>query len=137
MLNANRQDGSARIETMARFLMVLRPRGPVESGELIAALDPLIARLRAVVDNRTAAHLSAMLGGGDLLRLQLFADIQSKADGQVLELVLMSREAMGRGAPQTREWFERLVDGASQTMPKLQLVFRSDRDGPLPDRTGT
>lgn len=122
---------------MARYLMVLRPQGPVESGALIAGLDPLIQRMRAEVDHRTTAHLSAMVVTGDPLRLQLFADVQTKADGKVLELVLMSREAMGKGAPQTREWFERLAEAAGETMPELQLVFRSDRDGPLPDRAGT
>ena len=69
--------------------------------------------------------------------MQLFADVQAKAEGPVLELVLMSREAMGRGAPQTRQWFEKLVGAATETMPELQLVFRSDRDGPLPDRAGS
>jgi hypothetical protein len=122
---------------MARYLLVLRPPGPVEAGELITGLEPLIQRLRAEVDHRTTAHLSAVLGSGDPLRMQLFADVQTKADGKVLELVLMSREAMGRGAPQTRQWFERLADAATETMPDLQLVFRSDRDGPLPDRTAT
>ncbi|MFM7360270.1 MAG: hypothetical protein ACKO25_00280 [Cyanobium sp.] len=122
---------------MARYLMVLRPRSPDEPGELIAGLEPLIQRLRAEVDHRTTAHLSAMVGAGDPLRLQLFADVQAKTDGPVLELVLMSREAMGKGAPQTREWFERLAQTAAETMPHLQLAFRSDRDGPLPDRSAT
>ena len=122
---------------MARYLLVLRPPGVVEAGALIAGLEPLIQRLRAEVDHRTTAHLSAMIVTDDPLRLQLFADVQTKADGKVLELVLMSREAMGRGAPQTRQWFKRLVETATETMPELQLMFRSDRDGPLPDRAGT
>ena len=62
-----------------------------------------------------------------------FADVQAKAGGPVLELVLMSREAMGKGAPQTRQWFEQLALAVAETMPQLELVFRSDRDGPLPD----
>jgi hypothetical protein len=118
---------------MARYLMVFRPRGSAEPVALIACLEPLIARMRAEVDHRTPAHLSAMLGGGEQLRLQLFADVQAKATGPVLELVLMSREAMGKGAPQTRQWFEQLAAAAAETMPELELVFRSDRDGPLPD----
>jgi hypothetical protein len=118
---------------MARYLMVLRPQAPPEPGGLIQALDPLIQRLHAEVDHRTPAHMSAMLGGGEQLRLQLFADVQAKAGGPVLELVLMSREAMGKGAPQTRQWFEQLAAAVAETMPQLQLVFRSDRDGPLPD----
>jgi hypothetical protein len=39
---------------------------------------------------------------------------------------------MGKGAPQTRRWFDRLALAAAETMPQLELVFRSDRDGPLP-----
>jgi hypothetical protein len=117
---------------MARYLMVLRPAGAMEPAGLIASLEPLITRLEAEVDHRTPAHLSAMLGGGDQLRLQLFADVQAKSDGRVLELVLMSREPMGKGAPQTRRWFDRLALAAAETMPQLELVFRSDRDGPLP-----
>ena len=118
---------------MARYLMVLRPQAAVDPVGLIAALDPLIERLQAAVDHRTPAHLSAMLGGGEQLRLQLFADVQAKAGGPVLELVLMSREPMGKGAPQTRQWFDQLASAAAETMPELELIFRSDRDGPLPD----
>ena len=50
------------------------------------------------------------------------------------KLVLMSREAMGTGAPHTKELFETLVVIAAEVMPDLYLVFRSDRDGALPDR---
>jgi hypothetical protein len=46
----------------------------------------------------------------------------------------MSREAMGRGAPVTRERFIEVVELLRETAPGLQLVFRSDCDGPLPDR---
>jgi hypothetical protein len=46
----------------------------------------------------------------------------------------MSREPMGRGAPHTLQRFVHLVEVAADTMPGLDLVFRSDRDGPLPDR---
>lgn len=117
---------------MARFLLVLKPRSPLDTTALIAGLDPMLDELEAEVDHRTAAHLSAMLSGSENLRLQLFADVQSKLEGRVLEVVLMSREAMGRGAPLTRERFERLVNLATETMPHLTPVFRSDRDGPMP-----
>jgi hypothetical protein len=126
------QDGPEWDCTMARYLMVLRPASAMEPAGLIDSLEPLISRLEAEVDHRTPAHLSAMLGGGDQLRLQLFADVQAKSDGRVLELVLMSREPMGKGSPQTRRWFDRLALAAIETMPQLELVFRSDRDGPMP-----
>jgi len=120
---------------MARFLLVLKPRIPSPPAELINALEPLLQGLHAEVDHRTSAHLSALLRGGqEHLRMQLFADVQAKAEGPVLELVLMSREPMGRGAPHTLQRFVHLVEVAADTMPGLDLVFRSDRDGPLPDR---
>jgi hypothetical protein len=131
---AAQQDGDADANAMARFLAVLKPREPVEPRDLILGLDPLLQTLEAEVDHRTPAHLSAMLrSDSDNLRLQFFADVQAKANGPVLELVLMSREAMGRGAPLTLERFERLLETAVTTMTALDVVFRSDRDGPLPD----
>ncbi|MEI8250338.1 MAG: hypothetical protein WCF98_04140 [Synechococcus sp. ELA057] len=118
---------------MARFLVVLKPRNPVEPQELISALDPLVKRLMAEVEHRTAAHLSAMLrDASDNLRLQLFADVQAQSCGPVLELVLMSREPMGRGAPLTRGRFGQLLELVEETIPSVQVTFRSDRDGPLP-----
>ena len=64
--------------------------------------------------------------------MQLFADVQSKADGKVLELVLLSREAMGLRAPQTHQTFEKLLHLVEQHLDGMRLLFRSDRDGPLP-----
>lgn len=120
---------------MARFLLLFKPRSPLPPPDLIGRLEPLIDRFGAEVDHRSPAHLSAMVRGGDeALRLKLIADVQAKSDGSVLELVLLSRESMGVGAPQTRERFESLVTIAAQVMPDLNLVFRSDRDGALPDR---
>ena len=129
------QDGVLDAEDMARFLVVLKPRDLMSFHDLIGAMDTLVDQLGAQVEHRTPAHLSAMLRDtGDSMPLQLFADVQSKAEGPVLELVLMSREPMGRGAPHTLQRFVNLVDVAADTMPGLDLVFRSDRDGPLPDR---
>lgn len=117
---------------MARFVLVLRPSAPLEAKGLIASLDPLIERLQAEVDHRTIAHLSALIGATDKLRLQFFADVQATQSGEVLELVLLSREPMGSGAAVTRERFLQLVDLAGATMPHLTPVFRSDRDGAIP-----
>jgi len=118
---------------VARFLTVLRPRVAVTSAALIDGLQPLLDGLHAEVDHRTTAHLSALLRGGqEHLRMQLFADVQSKAEGPVLELVLMSRELMGQGAPQTKQVFARLLQLAATVLPDLELCFRSDRDGALP-----
>lgn len=129
----NQQDGRAAANAMARFLVVLKPREPLPAAALIEGLSSLMQQLEAEVDHRTTAHLSALLRGGeDSLRLQLFADVQARPGGSLLELLLMSREAMGRGAPQTRLCFEQLVELAAEAMPGLDLVFRSDRDGPMP-----
>ena len=120
---------------MARFLLVLKPsgQGSAPASALIDGLQPVLEALQAELDHRTPAHLSALLRHGtDGMHVQLFADVQAKADGYVLELALMSREPMGKGAPLTRSAFERLVAACGQHLPQLALVFRSDRDGALP-----
>ena len=118
---------------MARFLTVFKPAGSPSAASLIEALQPLLRDLHAEVDHRTPAHLSALMRGWqEQLRMQLFADVQSKAEGPVLELVLMSREPMGQGAPQTLAVFQRLIQLVADGVPALELRFRSDRDGALP-----
>jgi hypothetical protein len=120
---------------MARFLLVLKPAAERQGAALIDALDPVIRGLHAEVDHRTSAHLSALLRGGqEHLRMQLFADVQAKAEGPVLELVLMSRESMGQGAPQTLCVFHQLLELVASLQPAFQPLFRSDRDGALPGR---
>jgi hypothetical protein len=123
---------------MARFLLVLKPEGQLESAAILRALDPVLKALNAEVDHRTTAHLGAMVKeGGESQRMQLFADVQSKADGKVLELVLLSREAMGLRAPQTHQMFEKLLQLVQQHLEGMTLQFRSDRDGPLPAESRT
>ncbi|MBM5806417.1 MAG: hypothetical protein FJ056_01770 [Cyanobacteria bacterium M_surface_10_m2_179] len=118
---------------MARFLTVLQPTAPIGAAALINGLEPVLEALHAEVDHRTTAHLSALLRGGrEQLRMQLFADVQAKAEGPVLELVLMSREPMGQGAPQTKAVFQQLLDETARSLAHLQPCFRSDRDGALP-----
>jgi hypothetical protein len=116
--------------------VVLRPSGAMEASAMLEALQPVLQGLNAEIEHRTPAHLSAMIrGGGESQRMQLFADVQSKADGRVLELVLLSREAMGSTAPQTRQTFERLLELIQKHVHTMPLSFRSDRDGPLPTAT--
>lgn len=128
---------------MARFLLVLKPTGKApgaasagsraQAAELIDGLAPVLDALSAEVDHRTPAHLGALLRqGGEVQRMQLFADVQSQAGGRALELVLLSREPMGLRAPETMKTFERLVELVHTHLPDLDLVFRSDRDGPCP-----
>ena len=120
-------------KAMARFLLVLKPREAASAAQLIGGLEPLLQGLQAEVDHRTTAHLSALLRGGlENLRLQLFADVQAKAEGPVLELVLMSREPMGQGAPQTHAVFEQMLQLVAASLAGMEVCFRSDRDGALP-----
>jgi cytochrome d ubiquinol oxidase subunit I len=69
---------------MARFLLVLKPRSAVQPRALIEALKPMLQVLQAEVDHETIAHLSAVVRvRGEQQRMQLFADVQNKADGVV------------------------------------------------------
>lgn len=121
---------------VARFLVVLKPSPTMPAEGMLQALLPVLEALNAEIEHRTPAHLSAMIrGGGESQRMQLFADVQSKADGKVLELVLLSREAMGSTAPHTREVFERLLVLLRQRVQGMPVTFRSDQDGPLPRTT--
>jgi len=106
----------------------MEPQSPLQG------LAPVLLQLNAEVDHRTSAHIGALLRhGGDSQRMQLFADVQSKpGGGKTLELVLLSRESMGLGAPQTLAVLEKLVSLCQEHLQHMQLVFRSDRDGPLP-----
>lgn len=136
---------------MARFLLVLQPpcaagtspQLPADSrpnaAGIIQSLEPVLQALSAEVDHRTSSHLSALLRqGGEGQPMQLFADVQSRpGGGKTLELVLLSRESMGLGAPQTRAVLERLMALCQTHLKEMRLAFRSDRDGPCPrDRTG-
>jgi hypothetical protein len=128
---------------MARFLLVLKPtatgsgdpdaKGGSRTRNLLDGLAPVLDALSAEVDHRTPAHLGALLKqGGEVQRMQLFADLQAHAGGPALELVLLSREPMGLRAPQTLHTLKRLVELMQTHLPELELVFRSDRDGPCP-----
>ncbi|WP_094561386.1 MULTISPECIES: hypothetical protein [Synechococcales] len=122
---------------VARFLVVLKPSPAMAPEAMLGALHPVLEALNAEIEHRTPAHLSAMIrGGGESQRMQLFADVQSKADGKELELVLLSREAMGATAPHTRKVFERLLELLQQHAQAMPLSFRSDQNGPLPHASG-
>lgn len=53
--------------------------------------------------------------------------------GQIT-LLVSSREGMGKGAPQTCTCFEEVLALLSQHLPAAQLLYRSDRDGPVRQR---
>ena len=110
---------------MARFLVVLKPGTPMSAETMLEALHPVLNGLKAEIEHSTPAHLSAMIrGGGESQRMQLFADVQSKSDGKVLELVLLSRESMVTTAPHTRGVFPLLLELIQQQVPSMHLTFR-------------
>jgi hypothetical protein len=118
---------------MARLILVLKSTQPVEARDLIPQLLPVLEDLEATIDQQAPAHLSALFRSApEGLTLQLFADVQPQAGGPELDVVVMSREPMGRGAPVTQRSFERLIALVAARAPGLVPTFRSDRDGPLP-----
>ncbi|MEI6829238.1 MAG: hypothetical protein WCK64_05215 [Synechococcaceae cyanobacterium ELA445] len=118
---------------MARMILVLKSSTPVESKDLIPQLLPVLEDLQATIDQLAPAHLSALFRSTpEGLTLQLFADVQPQSGGPELDVVVMSREPMGKGSPVTLRSFERLIELLATQAPSLLPIFRSDRDGPLP-----
>jgi hypothetical protein len=118
---------------LARFLVVLKASAAMTATAMLESLEPVLLGLSANIEHRTPVHLSAMIrGGGEAQRMQLFADVQSGSGENRLELVLLSREAMGSKAPHTRQVFELLLELVERNVQEMEPCFRSDRDGPLP-----
>ncbi|MCX5931079.1 MAG: hypothetical protein NTW83_04430 [Cyanobacteria bacterium] len=118
---------------MARLIIVLKPRGPAAGHELIPKLMPALQRLNAELEHQGPSHLSGVLRlPPQGLVVQIFADVQPQADGPELDVVLMSSETMIKGAPQTQTAFAELISLLPDHAGDLELIFRSDRDGPVP-----
>jgi hypothetical protein len=118
---------------MARLIIVLKPRGPAVGHELIPKLMPTLQRLNAELEHQGPSHLSGVMRVPPQgLVVQIFADVQPQADGPELDVVLMSSETMIKGAPQTQMAFAELISLLSDHAGDLELIFRSDRDGPVP-----
>ncbi|MCP9773077.1 hypothetical protein KBY66_10630 [Synechococcus sp. Tobar12-5m-g] len=119
-------------------MVVLKPKGTTSGEELIPRLLPTLALLDTEIDHQGKLHLSGLLRVPPQgLAVQLFADVQPQADGPELDVVLMSAEAMTRGAPQTHQALLSLIALLPEHAADLELTFRSDRDGPLPRRERT
>jgi DNA-directed RNA polymerase subunit F len=118
---------------MARLIIVLKPRGPAAGHELIPKLMPALERLDPEFDHQGPSHLSAVMRVPPHgMVVQIFADVQPQADGPELDVVLMSSETMIKGAPQTLQAFTKLISLLPEHAGDLELIFRSDRDGPVP-----
>lgn len=118
---------------MARLIIVLKPRGPAAGHELIPKLMPALQRLNAEFEHQGPSHLSGVMRlPPQGLVVQIFADVQPQADGPELDVVLMSSETMIKGAPQTQTAFAELISLLPDHAGDLELIFRSDRDGPVP-----
>lgn len=64
------------------------------------------------------------------LSLPIQVLIELKGRGQ-LGVLISSREALGRGAPLSQAVLEQVLAHLSVLIPDAQLLYRSDRDGPL------
>ena len=56
--------------------------------------------------------------------------IELKGRGQ-LGVLISSREAVGRGTPLTQSLLNQVLEHLGRLIPDTQLLYRSDRDGPL------
>lgn len=127
--------GASLPAPMARLMVVLKPVAACGAAELIPQIDPVLDRLAAVVDERSATHLGASFVQAPVgLKVQLFGDVQPRSDGYELELVLMSGEPMAAGSRNTRLALEALLSEVERLALGLEVVFRSDRDGPCRPR---
>lgn len=81
------------------------------------------------LDRRNASM--ALLLPPQGLSVQLLLEFRSHGE---ITLLVSSREGMGKGAPQSKACFERVMALLSEQLPAAQLLYRSDRDGPIRQR---
>ena len=62
--------------------------------------------------------------------------LECQANGKIT-MLLSGREGMAKGAPQSRACFEHLLALLLELLPAAQVMFRSDRDGPIRGSTAT
>ena len=78
------------------------------------------------IDLRNAAI--AIHAGAVSLPIQVLLELKGR--GQ-LGVLISSREALGRGAPLSQAVLEQVLEHLGRLIPDAQLLYRSDRDGPL------
>lgn len=92
-------------------------------------VEKLGLELRVAVnwlDRRNASMALVLPPQG--LGVQLLLEFQKHG---VITVLVNSREGRGHGAPQTRHCFEHLPRLLGLEAPSAQLLYRSDRDGPI------
>lgn len=78
------------------------------------------------IDLRNAAI--AIHAGAVSLPIQVLLELKGR--GQ-LGVLISSREPLGRGAPLSQAVLEQVLEHLGRLIPDAQLLYRSDRDGPL------
>ena len=110
---------------MARFEALITP---VADGQALrAALEQIAQSWGAALTwlDRRNASLDLVSGG---LPVKLLLELRR---GDVLGVLVSSREGMGAGAPQSKRLLDQLLRELLAHVPRAQVQFRSDRDGPI------
>lgn len=97
-----------------------------DAQHLVETLALEVGATAGWLDRRNASLALVLPPQG--LSVQLLLEFQRH--GAITALV-NSREGMGHGAAQTRLCFEHLLFQLEQRLPAAQLLYRSDRDGPI------
>jgi len=115
---------------MARFEALLAPAS--NPSDWSAAVNQLAQEWQGSadwLDGRNASLTVHVAPTG--LQVKLLLELQHS--GQ-LGVLISSREGMGSGAVQTKVVLEQLLVSLERLLPGVQVVFRSDRDGPIRQR---
>ena len=110
---------------MARFEALITP--VIDGNDLRETLDQIAQQWGGSLtwlDHRNAS-LDLVSAG---LQLKFLLELRRCDD---LLLLVTSREGMGAGAPSTKELLEKLLAWITGRMPRSQVTYRSDRDGPI------
>ena len=130
-----KQDGEVDPDSMARPLVLLKPRDSIPCRDLVAAADVPVDRLEVQLDPGIPERLAVMrLAHRHKRRPQLMAEAQAKAVDPMLALLLRRLEPLECAAPHNRQRLIDLLQGSAVTMTGLDLVFRSDQSSPQAER---
>jgi hypothetical protein len=110
---------------MARFEALIKP---IADGKALRdALEQLAQSWGGVLTwlDRRNASLDLVSGG---LPVKLLLELRR---GDVLGVLVSSREGMGAGAPRIQKLLDQLLSELLKHVPRAQVQYRSDRDGPI------